>query len=181
MTGERLLKQLSVYEGADSHEQAMCVRLRDFVESHDNCFDRSLLTGHVTGSALVLDLDRTHTLLTHHGKLDKWLQLGGHADGEANVLEVALREVREESGLQALEAISEDIFDVDIHMIPARGFEPEHFHYDIRYLVGADRRHPLTITNESKALQWVPLRGVARLTREESMLRMIRKALAQFS
>ena len=140
-----------------------------------------MLIGHVTGSALVLDLDRTHTLLTHHGKLDKWLQLGGHADGEANILEVALREVREESGIAAARPISSEIFDLDIHPIPARGAEPEHFHYDVRYLVEADRAHALTITSESKALEWVPLTEVGRLTCEESMLRMIRKALARFS
>ncbi|HBY64068.1 MAG TPA: NUDIX hydrolase, partial [Solibacterales bacterium] len=135
----------------------------------------SLPAGHITGSAWVLDHGRTHVLLTHHQKLDKWLQLGGHADGDPDTLAVALREAREESGLSEVHPLTAGIFDVDVHLIPARKSEPEHFHYDIRHLLLADRRHPLRITSESKDLRWVPIADVARLTREESMLRMVRK------
>jgi 8-oxo-dGTP pyrophosphatase MutT (NUDIX family) len=129
----------------------------------------------VTGSAWIVDQDRTYVLLHHHGKLDKWLQLGGHADGDSHVLNAALREAREESGLTTVRPVSEEIFDVDIHRIPARGAEAEHFHYDIRYLFEADRSEPLRITHESKDLQWVRLDRVEELTQEESMLRMVRK------
>ena len=114
-----------------------------FVEQNEMCFERSLDIGHITGSAWVLDFHRTHTLLTHHAKLDKWLQLGGHSDGDPDTLEVALREVREESGLVEVRPISEAIFDVDAHLIPARGAEPEHIHYDIRFLAEADREAPI--------------------------------------
>jgi 8-oxo-dGTP pyrophosphatase MutT (NUDIX family) len=149
--------------------------LVEFVEAHENCFERSLQIGHVTGSAWIVDPDRTHTLLHHHGKLDRWLQLGGHADGDSDVRNVALREAREESGLTSVRPVSADIFDVDVHCIPARGAEPEHFHYDVRYLFEADRSEPLRITNESKDLQWVRLDRVEELTQEESILRMVRK------
>lgn len=160
----------------------MTARLHGFVEAHHDCFERRLRIGHVTGSAFVVDRERRHTLLTHHGKLDKWLQLGGHADGDSNILRVALREAAEESGLGlgGVRPIQESIFDIDIHRIPARGAEPEHDHYDVRYLLEADREVPLRITSESKALEWVPLDRVEQLTREESMLRMVRKARAMF-
>lgn len=170
-----LLAQLRRHPCADAHEASMRRELVEFVEAHENCFERSLQIGHVTGSAWIVDPDRTHTLLHHHGKLDRWLQLGGHADGDSDVRNVALREAREESGLTSVRPVSADIFDVDVHCIPARGAEPEHFHYDVRYLFEADRSEPLRITNESKDLQWVRLDRVEELTQEESILRMVRK------
>lgn len=178
MTREHLLEQLQRYLGADAHEAAMCRRLAEFVAAYADCFERSLLVGHVTGSAWVVDFDRSHVLLHHHGKLDKWLQLGGHADGEPHVLNVALREAQEESGLTSVRPVTDGIFDVDIHRIPARGAEPEHFHYDVRFLLEADRGEPLRITSESKDLQWVPIGRIGELTQEESMLRMVRKMAA---
>ncbi len=153
----------------------MRARLAAFVWAHENCFDRSLLVGHVTGSAWIVDLDRTHVLLTHHRKLDKWLQLGGHADGDSDVLRVALREAREESGLTSVRPVRESIFDVDIHLIPARKTEPEHFHYDVRYALEADRGEALRMSDESHDLRWVRVDEVAVLTQEESVLRMVRK------
>ena len=170
-----LLALLRAHQPGDPHEAAMTARLVAFVEAHDDCYERSLAIGHVTGSAFVVDRDRTHTLLHHHGKLDRWLQLGGHADGDPDVLRVALREAREESGLDDVRPVSEAIFDVDIHVIPARGDVATHEHHDVRFLLEADRQAPLRITPESKALAWVPLDRVAELTAEESMLRMVRK------
>lgn len=170
-----LLALLRAHRPRDPHEAAMTARLAAFVEAHDDCFERTLAIGHVTGSAFVVDRDRTHTLLHHHGKLDRWLQLGGHADGDPDVLRVALREASEESGLEDVRPVLDAVFDVDIHVIPARGDEPAHEHHDVRFLLEADRRAPLRITPESKALAWVALDRVAELTDEESMLRMVRK------
>lgn len=172
-----LLRQLDAHQPFDAHEAQMLVRLRQFVSQYEDCFERSLALGHVTGSAWVVDLEREHVLLTHHVKLDKWLQLGGHADGEANVLEVAVREAREESGLEELRPVCDRIFDVDIHEIPARGSDPAHYHYDVRFLLEADRRLPLRMTGESKALEWVKIAEVRNLTTEESVLRMVAKTI----
>ena len=113
-----LLDQLSVYRARDSREAGTVEELRRFVEANADCFERSLRIGHVTGSAWILDGERTHALLTHHRKLNKWLQLGGHADGDPDMLRVAMREAREESSLAVIQALSEQIFDVDIHIIP---------------------------------------------------------------
>src|SRR3569832_2721477 len=96
-----LLDQLARYEPYDEDERAMYARLRRFVAQEPRCFARTLQVGHVTGSAWLVDHAHTHVLLTHHRKLDRWLQLSGHADGEADVQSVALREAREESGLAA--------------------------------------------------------------------------------
>jgi 8-oxo-dGTP pyrophosphatase MutT (NUDIX family) len=99
------------------------------------------------------------------------------SDGEPNTLNVALREAIEESGLKTIEPISEDIFDVDVHDIPARKNEPAHFHYDIRFLFEADDKEKLIITNESNDLRWIPLDRMEEYTTEESVMRMVRKIL----
>jgi ADP-ribose pyrophosphatase YjhB (NUDIX family) len=86
-----------------------------------------------------------------------------------------LREAREESGLEEIRPVSDKIFDVDVHEIPARASDPAHYHYDVRFLLEADRCQPLRMTGESKALQWVKIADVGKLTSEESVLRMVAK------
>lgn len=153
----------------------MRVCIIEFVKSYPNCFDRSLLIGHITGSAFIINKGKNKTLLTHHHKLEKWLQLGGHSDGDPDTVNVALREAEEESGLKKIIPLSSEIFDVDVHEIPARKDEPAHFHYDIRFLFEADDSEPLVISSESKDLAWIPLDRIEEYTREESVLRMVRK------
>jgi 8-oxo-dGTP pyrophosphatase MutT (NUDIX family) len=160
----------------DAHEAAMVVDTIRFVETHADCLLRSCVPGHLTGSAWVVDATRARTLLTHHRKLDKWLQLGGHADGDPDLAAVALREATEESGLTRLSLISAELFDVDRHWIPARKTDPGHYHYDLRFVIEADSSEPLTVTSESKDLAWVDISSVAALNPEESMLRMVRKS-----
>ena len=116
-------------------------------------------------------------LLTHHRKLGRWLQPGGHSDGEADTLAVALREAEEESGLP-VRAHDDAIFDLDVHPIPALPGEPAHYHFDVRFLVRAEHDR-FRISAESHALKWVPAEGLGALTNEESVLRMAQKWLAR--
>ena len=148
-----------------------------FVRRHPDCLLRSCLPGHLTGSAWIVSPDRKSVLLTHHGKLDKWLQLGGHADGDSDLSAVAMREAREESGLTRLVPVGRGLFDVDRHWIPGRGTEPGHWHHDLRFMIEADPAEALTISDESKDLAWVRVDGVTALNPEESMARMVRKTL----
>ena len=159
MHRDAVLALLSRYARRElaAHEAMMAAETIRFIE--ENCLWRTQLAGHLTGSAWVVDARRQRTLLTHHRKLDKWLQLGGHADGDADLLAVALREAEEESGLKRLRAIDREIFDLDRHLIPARKDEPEHWHFDLRFMIEADPDEPLLITNNP----------------EESMARMVRK------
>lgn len=153
--------------------------IKQFVRNYDNFHSRSQLAGHLTGSAWVLNEDRTHALLTHHGKFDCWVQLGGHVEDDTDMISAAWREAHEESGLANVKPLSDRIFDVDVHAIPANPKEPAHFHYDIRFLFEADRNAPLIVSSESKDLAWVEIEKIVELTSEESVLRMVRKTSQQ--
>ena len=181
MHRQPLLDQLAAYLGKHPLESEAIRRFAGFVQAQPECFERSLLEGHVTGSAWIVDGSGTQVLLTHHRKLDAWLQLGGHADGDPDVRAVALKEAREESGLYDYEPESDGIFDLDIHPIPARKDVPQHLHYAVRYVLRATGSVDYTVSEESHDLRWVPLDEVASLTTDESMLRMVRKWRAKLA
>lgn len=148
---------------------------------HPRSFYRDHLPGHITGSAMIVDETGTFTLLTHHAKLDKWLQPGGHADGDENILAVSLREANEETGLKNLKLIGSSFFDIDIHVIPARKEFQEHFHYDVRFLFQASRHENFQVSEESHALAWVKLTDLpAHGGDQPSILRMAEKVRLLF-
>lgn len=140
-------------------------------------FERSHPSGHFTGSAWLVSADGERVLLTHHRKLGRWLQLGGHADGDVDLVRVALREAGEESGLSDL-VVEHPIFDLDRHRIPARGEEPEHWHYDVRHVVRAIGSEVFAASEESLALAWKSIRDIAvDVSADASLQRMARKWL----
>jgi 8-oxo-dGTP pyrophosphatase MutT (NUDIX family) len=162
----------------DPTEAEAVAFISEFVRAHTDALHRSQLLGHLTGSAWIVDAARTRALLTHHRKLDKWLQPGGHADGDPDLRAVAMREAEEETGVAGMRLVSERIYDVDKHWIPERGAVPGHWHLDIRFMIEADPAQPFTVTDESHDLAWVALEDVARLNPEESMSRLVRKTRA---
>jgi 8-oxo-dGTP pyrophosphatase MutT (NUDIX family) len=174
---EALLEKLRAHaaRGLDAQEAAMAAEMIRFVEENPQCAERSLAVGHLTGSAWIVDAARKRTLLTHHRKLEIWVQLGGHADGDLDIAGVAMREALEESGLTRLRLVDTAIFDVDRHWIPERKGEPGHWHYDVRFMIEADEAEPLVISSESKDLRWVEIARMSDFSTEESMLRMARK------
>ena len=148
------------YASAWPAEHETVSLFRDFLGSAPDVFERTHAVGHFTGSAWLVSADGSRVLLTHHRKLGMWLQLGGHADGDHDLMRVALREAEEESGLDGLN-VKPAIFDLDRHRIPARGVDPEHWHYDVRYVVRADANEAFTVGDESHDLAWREIVEVA--------------------
>lgn len=175
MHRQPFIDQLREYALRHTEEAETVSAFMAFVESETDCFCRNLAVGHITGSAWVVDTDGSQVLLTHHRKLNRWLQLGGHADGDPDVLSVAMKEAEEESGLVGFSHIGSGIFDIDIHPIPARKDEPEHLHYDVRYVLRANGSLDYIVSDESHDLRWVDLDEVETLTTEPSMMRMVAK------
>ena len=174
---------LDRYAVAWPDEAGQVARFRAFVAAHDDCLLRSCVPGHITASAWIVSPDARAALLTHHRKLGRWLQLGGHVDGEPRVEFAALREAQEESGMREFTFVpwagTELVpLDLDVHPIPARGVEPRHDHWDVRFLLQAAPGQTLVVSSESRDLRWVPLEQLAVYTDEESVLRLLRKTVA---
>lgn len=147
-------------------------RVIDLISEHDNPFARDPIPGHITASAVIINTDASALLMTHHAKLDRWLQLGGHCDGLKDPYFVAKKEGYEESGLSYIDSITTEVLDIDIHPIPASSEAPEHLHFDIRYLFQANHRQELKISSESKQLRWIDLSTLEAVTDDRSILRL---------
>ena len=175
-----LLAQLAAYAARFPAERAIADRFAAFVMRHCDCFERSCLQGHVTGSAWIESHDGARFLLTHHRKLGRWLQLGGHSDGDPDTAAVALREATEESGIADLSlapvAGVVQPLDLDAHEIPARGDEPAHVHYDVRFLVVAPPGATIAVSEESLDLRWFASDAPLAVPHDESVARLRRKA-----
>ena len=176
MSRENIIQELLHYNSFNPEEEDFRLRFLQLLRNEPDCFHRHLAHGHITASALILNPEADKVLLLHHRKLNRWLQPGGHADGEENAALVAEKEAREETGLKHFHLLQQEIYDLDIHLIPERKNEAAHFHYDIRYVFQADPQEALEQNNESKALAWVPLAEVHHLAgNDESISRMLRK------
>ncbi len=173
MDRRTLIQLLENYSSPFQEEQLFKSHFLELLRDA-NAFQRTYLPGHITGSAWVVNSDASKTLLVHHAKLNKWVQPGGHADGDENVLAVAMLEAEEETGIVNFK-IDETIFDIDIHTIPAREDFPQHLHYDIRFLFHADENEPIIISEESHDVRWIPIDQLRKFTTERSVLRMSEK------
>ncbi|HEX6961284.1 MAG TPA: NUDIX hydrolase [Lacipirellula sp.] len=182
-----LLEMLDRYAARYPDECDVAERIRRLVVDHADCFDRVCRPGHVTASSWVTTPERDRVLLVHHRKLDRWLQPGGHADGQADIPAAALREAVEETGLGRLR-LSDDLaavtpLDLDVHIIPARYdaegalVEDAHEHHDVRFLVIAEGDLTPHVSDESHDVRWFTAEELLATTDEESVLRMWRKAV----
>jgi 8-oxo-dGTP pyrophosphatase MutT (NUDIX family) len=183
---QHLASQLEAFAPADAREVAHKQRLLRLLRETPEPFSRAQFTpGHVTASAFILDEARAALLLILHAKLQLWLQPGGHVDAaDRDVLSSALREVREETGLDDLVLARPGLFDVDVHQIPARGTQPAHEHFDVRF-VFTSRGRPVA-ASDARDVRWVPLADLlgdsnhraAGFPSDESVLRAVRKLRA---
>jgi len=170
----RLLKQYNPY---NSRESEMKDRVVDFMERTGDCFNNFLKEGHVTASAWVFDQEERKVGLVYNKLIDKWLQPGGHSDGNPDTPQEALREAQEEFGAERLELDSENIFDIDVHIIKKdkKRNLGKHYHFDLRFLVLGDSRIPPKGNKESIVVRWVNLADVGKLNYDEAIKRMVAK------
>jgi 8-oxo-dGTP pyrophosphatase MutT (NUDIX family) len=175
-----VLDSLMRHVAADGLEAHHLRQMIAFAAAHDDPFDRSISDGHFTGSAVVVSSEGDRVLLVFHRKLQCWLQPGGHADPrETSGEEVALREAREETGIEALALHAEAPrpLDVDIHRIPAYGDTPAHDHLDLRYLVVAapgSEASPCAV--ETHGARWIRWDDIDEIRPDLPMRRMLEKA-----
>jgi 8-oxo-dGTP pyrophosphatase MutT (NUDIX family) len=162
--------------GDPTHE-ANRARILTFLEEHPDALHRSCLAGHLTGSAAVIDPRTRQLLLLLHAKVRRWLQPGGHADGDGNLARVALREATEETGIEGLQVMTPAV-DLDVHVFHnATASEPDHLHLDVRHLVLAPPGAVAVTNHESHGVRWVPVGELAALDVDDGTLRMARSAL----
>ncbi|MDR3285757.1 MAG: NUDIX hydrolase [Holosporales bacterium] len=148
----------------------------DFIAKELNCFDNSCESGHFTGSCWLESFDGKAALLTHHKKYGEWFQLGGHADGNPDLLSVALREAREESGFSKIELVQAGIFDIGVHpnLPEDKGF-PVHYHYDVRFYLRAAKDEPFIVSEESFSLKWIYKNEEDKIPNNYDVKRMFKK------
>ena len=173
MHRSQILETLATYNIAYPHEKETVQRFESFIKETPLCFERYEL-GHITGSSFVLSPDQSSVLLALHAKLNRWLQLGGHADGCSRVEDVAFREAFEESGIEELSFFTPHPIDLDIHEIPEHKGLKAHLHYDVRFLFIANQ-NSFVCSNESLELKWVPLDNFHLYCSEPSLLRAVEK------
>lgn len=161
---------------ADATEEKHRARTLAFVTATPRCTSRETLEGHVTASAWILSPDRKSVLLTHHRKLDRWLQLGGHVEDDVSIQAAALREAREESGISQMDLLDEALFDIDVHLIPERKGTPAHYHYDFRFLIQAADRD-FVVSPESNDLAWLDATKPLECLADDSIARMQAKTM----
>lgn len=148
-----------------------------FCAANPDALHRGCVPGHLTGSALVVNAACDRVLLIHHKKLDRWLQPGGHADGEGNLAHVALKEASEETGILNLQVIP-TVVDVDIHEIPARGTDPTHLHHDVRFVVLAPADAQVRPNHETNGAVWVEVSDAGDRIESEEVRRLVHRGLA---
>jgi ADP-ribose pyrophosphatase YjhB (NUDIX family) len=175
---EQALVLLKAFNPQDESEKKSKLFIEEFVRNNERYWSRETLAGHLTGSAWITNKEQTKAVLLHHKKLNIWVQPGGHIDdADESLPDASYREAMEETGLTQLIAQSPDVFDLDVHKIPARKSEPEHWHLDVRFWYIAENTD-LSISEESNELAWLTRSEIEKLTDEESVLRMVRKTLS---
>ena len=162
-----LYSAIAAYTPWNEQERRDRAEILRRLESGEALLERSNLSAHMTASAWVVSPDRTKVLMAYHNLYDSWAWLGGHADGDSDLLSAAIREVQEESGLQVVRPVTEDIFSLEILSVDGHEkkgeYVPSHLHLNLTYLLEADPAQPIRCKeDENKAVAWfTPAEAVA--------------------
>lgn len=169
---ERLIEQIRNYKPYNNQE-AMDkeVILKCLMETED-IFERSNSTMHMTASAWTVNEEMDRVLMIYHNIYNSWSWLGGHADGDEDLLAVAIREAKEESGIKSIRPYSEDILSLEVLTVNGHikngNYVPSHLHINISYLLVADDKEELIIKpDENSGVGWFTLSGAISSSNEE--------------
>lgn len=170
---QELIQLVNQYPTNDHHKQQILA----FLHENEDFWTKGNIAGQITAACWVVNKTLTKALMTHHKKLDRWLQIGGHLEAEdENIVDSCIRELKEESGLTQFNLLQPEVFDLDVHHIPAsaKGV-PAHIHYDIRMLFEADEQETIQFDqDESNNIVWMNLAEIEAMN-DESISRMVRK------
>lgn len=166
ITRKKLIEKIENYKPFNEQEERDKPLILDWIRNNENAFTRENTIAHITASAWVVNKDRSNVLMVYHNIYNSWSWLGGHADGETDLLSVALREVREKAGISNVQPVSEEIFSlealtVDGHIKKGK-YVSSHLHLNITYLVEADSDEALFVKPDENS-------GVAWFTPEEAL------------
>lgn len=162
---ESLKQQVAAYIPFNEQEDRDKAILLHWLESGADILTRKNEVAHLTASAWVVTPDRTHVLMAYHNLYDSWAWLGGHADGDSNLLAVAMREAIEESGIANVHPVSSDIFSIETLCVEGhekRGkYIPCHLHLNVTYLLEADLTAPVRAKpDENSAVAWIAVEDI---------------------
>lgn len=154
-----LAEQLKAYRPYNRQEERDRDLILSLLDTFDDIYTRNNPIAHMTASAWVVSKDRKKVLMAYHNLYDSWAWLGGHCDGDEDLLHVALREVREESGLENVNPVDGEIFSVEVLTVDGhekRGeYVSSHLHLNVTYLLEADSSQPvINKPDENKAVAW---------------------------
>ena len=162
----KIIEEIKKYRPCNAQEQRDQTLILDFLEKNGDAFLRSNLLAHMTASSWIVNPERTKTLMVYHNLYDSWSWTGGHADGETDLLSVALREAREETGIEHVRPVSPEIFSLEVLTVDGhekRGeYVPSHLHMNVTYLLEAEESDTLHACREENS-------GVAWFTLEEAL------------
>ena len=159
MNRQELLNQIEYYPPFNEHEEKDKALILGWISNNENAFSRENTVAHITASAWVVNKDRSKVLMVYHNIYNSWSWLGGHADGETDLLAVALREVKEEAGISHVSPVSEEIFSlesltVDGHVKKGK-YVSSHLHLNVTYLLEADSEEAVSIkADENSGVAW---------------------------
>lgn len=168
------IKQLEIYMSFNEQEQKDRELILRYMHAFHDVYERSNLFGHMTCSPWIVNQDFTKVLMVYHNIYDSWGWCGGHCDGERNMTHVALKEGREETGLDKIELVSDEILSLEVLPVPSHikhhRFVSAHVHLNITYLCMADDTFPLRIKpDENSGVRWILIEEIDKFVSEEAM------------
>ena len=177
-----IYEQIKNYRPWNEQERQDQALILAFLERNPDAFYRSNLLAHMTASAWVVNPQRSKVLMVYHRLYDSWSWAGGHADGEEDLLAVALREVREETGVQRLRPVTEEIYSLEVLTVDGHEkhgrYVPSHLHLNVTYLLEAEEDQPLRVCEaENSGVAWFSLADALSASTEPWFVERIYKKL----